>query len=354
MASPIARVKAAFAWARERVPLLDHGVRTQQHYGSVNGSGLAGAVTYFAFLSFFPIMALAFFVVGYISRVYPDARGDMVKAVQQVLPQIVGKKSEGKISLHDIESAAGTVGLIGLVVLLYSGLGWLSSLRAALEVVFGMRRSENPSFVIGKLRDLATLVAIGVILIVSVAVTGAVAGYSSSLRDLLNLGPGLSWLLEVAGPLVGLATDVVLLMAIFKLLARPPLPRRALRQGALMGAIAFEILKQASSYLLASTKNQPAFQAFGIALILLIWINYFSRVVMYAAAWAHTSAPAREAREADAASSSQALVPAGPIPGEPASATGSPRHGRLDPKVAFGAGAAFTLGLVALLRRRRE
>ena len=30
--------------------------------------------------------------------------------------------------------------------------------------------------------------------------------------------------------------------------------------------------------------------AFGTALILLVWINYFSRVVLYAAAWAHTDA----------------------------------------------------------------
>ena len=63
MASPVAaRQGGRCERARERWPLLDHGVRTQQHYGRVNGSGLAGSVTYFAFLSFFPILALAFFV----------------------------------------------------------------------------------------------------------------------------------------------------------------------------------------------------------------------------------------------------------------------------------------------------
>ena len=46
-----------------------------QHYGDVKGGLQAGAVTYFAFLSFFPILALAFFVVGLLSQVYPDARG---------------------------------------------------------------------------------------------------------------------------------------------------------------------------------------------------------------------------------------------------------------------------------------
>ena len=38
---------------------------------------------------------------------------------------------------------------------------------------------------------------------------------------------------------------------------------------------------------------------FGIALILLVWINYFSRVVLYAAAWAWTHPLARERRVAE-------------------------------------------------------
>ena len=86
---------------------------------------------------------------------------------------------------------------------------------------------------------------------------------------------------------------MLLFYVLFRLLARPQEPARALWQGALLGGLAFEVLKLASSYLLRLTHHQPAFQAFGIALILLIWINYFSRIVMYAAAWAHTSRPAR-------------------------------------------------------------
>jgi membrane protein len=347
MASPLARAKAALLRARRRWPLLDHGVRTQQHYSRVNGSGLAGSVTYFAFLSFFPIMALAFFAVGYLARVYPDARDDMVTAIEQVLPHIVGP-GKGQIRLTSIENAAGAVGLIGAVSLLYSGLGWLAGMRSALELVFELPRGEYPNFVVGKLRDLLTMLLIGLTLLVSVAVTGAVAGFSTALRDLLNLGPGLTWLLEVVGPLVGLGANVVLLMAMFRLLVDPPISRRALWEGALVGALAFEVLKQASSHLLASTKHQPAFQAFGIALILVVWINYFSRVVMYAAAWAQTSGPASAAREPGAVqASAQPLVPAFVAPPEA-------RRSRLDPRVAFGAGAAFALTLVALLRRRRS
>ena len=61
-----------------------------EHYGEVKGSALAASVTYFAFLSFFPILALAFAVIGLVSRAYPDADDDLLTAINDVLPGLVG------------------------------------------------------------------------------------------------------------------------------------------------------------------------------------------------------------------------------------------------------------------------
>jgi dipeptidyl aminopeptidase/acylaminoacyl peptidase len=63
-------VKQKIDETRARVPAFDHLIRMNQHYGAVKGNALAGAVTYFGFLSFFPILALAFAVVGVVSAVY--------------------------------------------------------------------------------------------------------------------------------------------------------------------------------------------------------------------------------------------------------------------------------------------
>ena len=118
----------------------------------------------------------------------------------------------------------------------------------------------------------------------------------------------------------------------------------------------FELLKQLSTFLLASTARSDAFQAFGIALILVVWINYFSRVVVFAAAWAHTSRPARAAREA---ATVPEQMPEGPRMDLAAAAEGlgaieGAGTDARSPKAAFAAGAASMLGLVALLRRRRS
>jgi membrane protein len=334
---------------RARRPVVDHAMRTQEHYGEVKAGQQAGAVTYFAFLSVFPILALAFFVVGYVARVYPKAQDQVIEAVDQVFPGLIGT-DPGQIQLSDVQHAAGAVGLLGLLGLVYSGLGWLSAMRDALIVVFELPARDQPSFVVGKLRDLVTLVIVGLVLVLAVAVSGFVSRFSADVLGWLNLGSELDWLLRLLTLVFGLAANMVLFFALYRLLAGPRTPRRSLWSGALLGAVGFEVLKQISGPLLAATKNQPAFQAFGIALILVVWINYFSRDVLYAAAWAHTSAAARAQR---------VLEPAAPLQGPPspslaerppvAAATGRPGWAR-----PFAAGAAAALGLLALLRHQRE
>ncbi len=128
---------------RKRRPFADHVVRMVEHYGTVKGSLQAGAVTYFAFLSFFPVLALAVFTVGLLSYVYPDAEGTLQRSVNAVVPGIVGD-GENELSLEEIQTFRGWAAVFGLVGVLYSGLGWISALRNALEVVFERPARSSP------------------------------------------------------------------------------------------------------------------------------------------------------------------------------------------------------------------
>ena len=356
--SVISNVKARVAEVRERRPVVDHFARMIEHYGKVKGSALAASVTYFAFLSFFPILALAFAIFGQVTKVYKKADTALVEAANSVLPGLVGPPDG--VSLETLQGAAPGIFSLGLILALYSGLGWLSGLRAALVAVFEEPPREQPNFVTGKLRDILALLSLGSILLVSVAVSGVATKLLSPILDALGLGAVAFWLLGALAIALGMAANTLLFYAFFRLLASPEVPSRSLWSGALLGAVAFEILKQVSTLLLRSTANSDAFQAFGIALILVVWINYFSRVVVLAAAWAHTSPRARairEAREAvdqsvqgpriDLAAMSGAVRAEAAGPSSVAAATPS------SPRTAFAAGAAAMLAFVAVVRRRK-
>lgn len=344
MASLGERLTSYVDAVRRRSRLVDHLVRMQEHYSAVKAGRQAGAVTYFGFLSFFPILALAFFAVGLVSRVYGDARQDLADALNTVMPGLIGT-DEGQATLQQIERAASTVGIIGAVVLLYTGLGWLSAMRDALTTVFETPPERQPGFVAAKLRDLLVLLIIGSVLFVSVVVAGLVGGFSNDVVDWLDLGVDLGWLVRLLTVAIGVGADLLLFFLVFRLLGRTRAPRSALWQGALLGALAFEVLKQLSTLLLQATQGSVAFQAFGIALIVLVWINYFSRIVLYAASFAHTAPSARLL---------QAVLEAAPVQGPPSPAVPAEPERAPTWLAPYAAGAVSTLGLVALARRLRR
>jgi membrane protein len=288
--SLVERAKERFGAVRARRPLVDHLVRTVQRYIEAEGPAHAGNVTYFGFLSFFPLLALGFATVGVISTVYPDAQDALVMALKDVFPGIIGE-GDGQISVETFQGAAGTAGAVGVAGLLYSGLRWLGALRRGLEDVFGLPPQETPSVVVGKLRDLVTLAVVGLVLIISVVTSTTVTGFSEQLRNALNLDavPGTGLGVTVIGVGIGVVASTILFTALFTLLAGPDMPRNALRSGALFSALGFEGLKLVAGQLIALSTGGGAAAVFGTALVLVIWISYFARVTLLGASFAETS-----------------------------------------------------------------
>ncbi len=281
---------------RQRYPVFDHLMSMNEHYTDVQGSVLAGAVTYFGFLSFFPILALGFAVVGYISVYYPGARDSLVTAIQQIFPGIVSTSGEpGTISLADIEGAKAAAGIIGFVGVLYSGLNWVSGLRTGLETAFKVPRREQPNFIVGKGIDLVALVIVGAILIVSVGVAGLVKGAADQILSWIGLADTVigSPLIWVVGAVLGVASSTLLFFVMFRVLGRPEIPAKPVWHGALLGAVGFEVLKILVVNVIGGVGGS-ALAPLAIAITLIVWINYFSRLVMYGAAWSMTSPHARD------------------------------------------------------------
>jgi membrane protein len=345
MAGLVDRVKGRIAHVRQQRPAIDHALRTQEHYGDTKASQQAGAVTYYGFLSVFPVLALAFFVVGYVAEVVPDAQDTLVKAISEMFPGLIGD-GPAKLGIDEIQDSAATAGIIGSVGVLYSGLSWLSALRDGLITVFALPQREQPSFVMGKVRDLVTLVILGVVLLVAVAFTGVLSGFSTDLLGWIGLSTELGWLVSLLTIVLGLLANALLFFAMFRLLAAPDLPARAMWSGALLGAVGFEILKQVSGWLIRATQDQPAFQVFGLALILLVWINYFSRVILYAASWTWTHPLSREQR---------VVEPADPVQGPPSPSLDELGDGdQKSRKGAFVAGAAVGAAAAAAVVKGRS
>lgn len=131
---------------RRRSPLVDHLWRATRHYLDAQGSLLAAAVTYYAFLSLFLLCALAFAAVGAFARVFPEARAGLARTLESMLPGVIGPGTH-PLSLATLESTAATAAGFGLVAVLYAGVSWMSDLRSGLTTVFGAGGTKQPNVV---------------------------------------------------------------------------------------------------------------------------------------------------------------------------------------------------------------
>ncbi|MDR8408628.1 YihY/virulence factor BrkB family protein [Nonomuraea sp. 3-1Str] len=270
---------------RVRRPSVDHLIRTVQRYQLQSGDRLAGAVTYFAFLSFFPLLALGFAVLGYVLANDQAAMEAMRKAAEEQLPGI-----SGRLDVSSIAAAKGTAGIIGLLGLLYAGLGAMDALRGALREM-SMTTTPPLDYFRGKLRDLASLVLLGVTMLASVVGSGFATQATTWAVHLFGLDdtPVNKAGLFLTGLFAGLVADWVLFAVVLGWVAPPTQPFRVIAKGALLGAIGFGLLKQLAGLLLSHTLNNPLYGAFAVIVGLLLWINFSARLVLYVAAWTATA-----------------------------------------------------------------
>ena len=82
-------VKGAAAQARRRRPSVDHLVRAYGRYAADGGGRLAASVALPGFLSFFPLIALAFFVLGFVVSGSTDAQRSILVATKDYLPGLL-------------------------------------------------------------------------------------------------------------------------------------------------------------------------------------------------------------------------------------------------------------------------
>ncbi len=282
------RVRERLRTARARRPALDHAVRAYDRHSEVLGGQVAAAITYFGFLSFFPLLALAFAAVGYISVAYPGARDSITTAVEQAFPSLVGS-GPNQINIDDVVAAKAGAGILGLLGLLYAGMGWLDALRSGLRRVFGTLDPPLP-FLKKKLVDIVVLLLLGAALLASLIVSSLATSATEYVLDLVGLQDSVVAvvLLKVLAVGVALLADTVLFAILLSRLTRARLRWRQVRSGALLGAVGFEVLKLLGTFLIAKTTQNPLYATFGVVVGLLVWINFVSRLLIYAAAWTAT------------------------------------------------------------------
>lgn len=282
-----ARAGASWAALQQRHVWLRHLVSAWALLKRNNGGQYAAAITYFSFLALFPLLLLAVSITGFILHSHPTAEQDFYNHITDDIPGDLGRTLKASLQAA-INSRAG-LGVLGLVGVLLTGLGWIGNLRTAIDAVWG-RTPPPVNFVKRKLADLVLLAGLGFASLISLALTVVGTTLTDQILRAVGLAhlPGASVLLAILGIAIAVLADVVIFWWLIVRLPQMDVPLRVGVEGALLAAAGFEILKIVGSYTVAHTANSPTAGPFASIVAVLIWIQLVARWLLFACAWTAT------------------------------------------------------------------
>ncbi|BBA99658.1 putative membrane protein [Actinacidiphila reveromycinica] len=287
-------------WIGPRIAraMRTHAWRAFAHLQTVHWTRLAAAMTFTSFLSLFPLLAVVA-AVGAATL----SQGQLDTLEHKITQQIPGIAD--KLDIDGLVANAGTIGVTAAAALVFTGIGWVGSLRDCLRAVWDKDDEErNP--VKAKLSDGGVLLGLGAAVLVSLAASGfatAAVNWTADQAGLDNHGPG-RVLLTLVGYVLAVVADFLILVYVLTLLPGVEPPRRAVATAALIGAVGFEVLKVALSGYLRGVAGKSVYGAFGTPIALLLWLNFMAKLLLYCAAW--TATPQGEAAPSGTVSASGA------------------------------------------------
>jgi len=260
--------------ARQGSPVLAKFVQDR-------GPHLAAMVAYYALLSLVPFMFLAVSLLGLVGQL--SASSYMIRELGYILP---GQSTHDLLQpVRSVQRNAGTLGIIGLLGIVWASLGFYSALESALNIVF---RVQNRAFLHQKWVTFSLVVSSVVVLFASLLTTIAATGWvDRHAPHLIQLNVA-AYLATMAASSIG---SFIFLMAIYRYLTNVELHRGDVWPGALVGAALFQASFQALPLYLRFSDQLLALRAFGGLVILLVWLYLMANIIVLGAEinWFHWS-----------------------------------------------------------------
>lgn len=245
---------------------------------------LGAALSYYAVFSMAPLLIL---VLAVASLVF-DAGQSRDLLLAQV-SGLAGTEAAGAVQLMldnaDWRRDGRMATLIALGVVLVGASAVTSELRDALDHILGLPdpRRERPiwyGLVAMRLRSLSLVLVVGLLLLASLVVSAALSAAGTWAGGSL---PGMGWLLEALNIVVSLVVVGGLYFWVYRFFPeRRPSPM-ACALGAVVAALLFTAGKQLIGRYIGAAGVGSTFGAAGSLAVIMIWVYWTSQIVLFGA-----------------------------------------------------------------------
>lgn len=231
-------------------------------YVDDQGGYLAALITYYAFVSLFPLLLLLTTTLGVVLAGHPDLQNQVMQSTLSQLP-VIGTQLQQPEQL----SGGAIAVVIGIAGALYGGLGVGQALQNAMDSAWAVPRNNRPDPIRSRVKSLLLLFVLGSAAVMATAVSAA--GHATET---------FGWLSRVGLTVLAVAINAVICLVAFRVTTARPVTYRQVLPGALAAAVVWQLLQSfGAGYVTHTVANASATNSvFALVLGLLAFLYLIS------------------------------------------------------------------------------
>jgi membrane protein len=254
---------------QQRHAVLGFPLAVRQKFADDQGGFLAASVTYYAFFSIFPLLLVFVTLLGYALQGDPDLQRRVLDSALADFP-VIGPQLQTNV--HSLRGSAAALA-VGIGVAVWAGTGVALAIENALDHIWGVpiQRRANP--LLARLRALIWIAVLG-----GVTLIGTVLGSASAFAVYAPAA-------RIAAVMISLGINIVVFLAVFRVLTSHSPSWRDVLPGALVAAVAWEALQLVGGYIVDRQLRHASstYGVFAIVIGLLSWLYIAANVTLLSA-----------------------------------------------------------------------
>lgn len=259
----------AFDKFQQRHKLTAFLVAVFKKYSDDQAGTQAALLTYYAFVSLFPLLLVFFTFLGLAIRNDPSLQERVLNAVLQYFPIAAPQLANNIQAIHH-----NGIAIVGeLIIILYGARGIAGALQNACNHLWRVPADQRPGFPKNLLHNFAIMIVGGLGLVLSVTGLSYATsiGHSHSVLNALTV-------------LAALVLNFGMFLIVFRLATANHVPTNDLMIGALFASFFWIVLQGVGSFLILHQFRQssPVYGLFALVLVMLFWFYLQAQITLYA------------------------------------------------------------------------
>jgi membrane protein len=247
-----------------------------------NALRLGASLAYYTLFAIAPILLIATAIAGMVFGA-EAVRGEIVGQLDHLVGREGGHAVQSLLEGASQRQAGVLATVIGSITFIVAATGAFLELQGALNTIWRVKANPGANlraFLMDRLRSLGLVVAIGFLLMVSLAVTAALAALSGWLA---RRSPNIPLVWSAVNVLVSLVVTTALFALLFRFLPDVQLRWRDVTTGAFVTGVLFTIGQQLIGLYLGQSSVASSYGAAGSVMILLLWVYYSCQIFLLGA-----------------------------------------------------------------------